>query len=62
MKIVIFELEDWEREAFEQLRKQHDVELLSAPLSRDSAIANPRIPAVRLRYEKMRVDSSYKVC
>jgi len=37
MKIVIFELEDWEREAFEQLRGEHEVELLSAPLTRETA-------------------------
>ena len=37
MKIVIFELEDWEREAFGRLREEHDLELLSAPLSRQTA-------------------------
>jgi D-lactate dehydrogenase len=37
MKIVIFELEDWERGAFEQLREGHDVELLSAPLTLETA-------------------------
>ncbi len=33
MKITIFELEDWERQAFEELGSQHEIELLSSPLS-----------------------------
>jgi len=37
MRIVVFELEDWEREAFERLHEEHDVELLSEPLSRENA-------------------------
>lgn len=37
MKIVVFELEDWEREAFTRLGEEHDLELLSGPLSVDSA-------------------------
>lgn len=37
MKMVIFELEDWEREAFGRLREEHEVVLLSKPLTRDSA-------------------------
>jgi D-lactate dehydrogenase len=36
MKIAVFELDDWEREAFEHLREEHDVTLLSAPLSGDT--------------------------
>ncbi len=32
MKITIFELEEWERQAFETLRNEHDLELLSSPL------------------------------
>jgi len=37
MKIVIFELEDWERGAFEPLAVDHDVKLLAEPLTRDRA-------------------------
>jgi D-lactate dehydrogenase len=37
MKIVIFELEDWEREAFGRLGEEHELELLSVPLSRQTA-------------------------
>ncbi len=37
MKITIFELEDWERQAFEKLGSQHEVELLSSPLSAKNA-------------------------
>jgi hypothetical protein len=33
MKIVIFELEDWEREAFKGLGDQHDL-VLTVPLLR----------------------------
>jgi D-lactate dehydrogenase len=33
MKITSFELEEWERQAFEKLRRQHDLELLSSSLS-----------------------------
>jgi D-lactate dehydrogenase len=37
MKITIFELEEWERQAFERLHRQHDVTLLSKPLSAANA-------------------------
>lgn len=37
VKIVIFELEDWEREAFSHLTDEHDVALRSAPLSKETA-------------------------
>ena len=37
MKIVVFELEKWEREAFGRLRENHEVVLLSESLTRDSA-------------------------
>jgi D-lactate dehydrogenase len=37
MKITIFELEEWERQAFEKLCRQHDVTLLSSPLSAENA-------------------------
>lgn len=33
MKITIFDLEDWEREGFESLSDQHEVTLLSEPLT-----------------------------
>jgi D-lactate dehydrogenase len=36
MKIAVFELDDWEREAFEHLREEHDVTLLAVPLSADT--------------------------
>ncbi len=35
MKIVIFELEEWEREAFARLGEEHDLELVSAPLTEE---------------------------
>ncbi len=37
MRIVIFELEDWEREAFRGLDDEHDLVLLSEPLAPESA-------------------------
>jgi len=37
MKIVIFELEDWERSAFEPLQDEHQVELQSSPLNAETA-------------------------
>jgi D-lactate dehydrogenase len=40
MKIVVFELEAWERGAFESLQKAHDVHLLDEPLSRETAEAH----------------------
>jgi len=33
MKVTIFELEEWERQAFETLRRHHDVDLCATPLS-----------------------------
>lgn len=33
MKITIFELEDWEREHFQELGRTHDVELVEGPLT-----------------------------
>ncbi|MFP4104575.1 MAG: hydroxyacid dehydrogenase [Phycisphaerae bacterium] len=37
MKIVVFELEDWEKESFSGLQDGHDLELLSEPLTRKKA-------------------------
>jgi D-lactate dehydrogenase len=37
MKIAIFDLEDWERQSFERLAGEHDLELLTEPLSMDNA-------------------------
>jgi D-lactate dehydrogenase len=37
MKVVVYELEDWERQAFEPLGEEHDVVLLSEPLTHDNA-------------------------
>lgn len=37
MKITIFDLEDWEREGFECLADEHDLTLLSEPLSAENA-------------------------
>lgn len=37
MKIVIFEVEEWERRAFENLRAEHEIEDVAEVLSRDNA-------------------------
>ncbi|SRR6056297_622600 len=37
MKIVIFEVEDWERKAFEQLQDEHEVQLTSGSLRAENA-------------------------
>ena len=37
MKIIVFELEDWEREVFERLSDEHEVALLSESLSPENA-------------------------
>jgi D-lactate dehydrogenase len=37
MRIVVFELEDWERAAFEPLCDEHDVQLLAEPLTQETA-------------------------
>lgn len=37
MKITIFDLEDWERESFERLADDHELQLLAEPLSLENA-------------------------
>ncbi len=37
MKMAIFDLEDWERQRFEQLANEHEVKLLTEPLTPDNA-------------------------
>ncbi len=46
MQITIFELEQWERQAFEQLREHHDVALLDRPLSAKTAAEHADVEAV----------------
>lgn len=40
MKITIFDLEDWERASFESLADEHEIRLLSEPLSLQNAAAH----------------------
>ena len=37
MKIIIFEAEDWERQAFESLQGEHQLEFADGPLTRENA-------------------------
>ncbi len=37
MKIVVFEIEDWERASFERLRASHEVSFVHEPLTEDNA-------------------------
>ncbi len=46
MKITIFELEEWERQAFERLRERHDVALLDRPLTARTAAEHADAEAV----------------
>ncbi len=46
MKMTIFDLEAWERQAFEDLRQQHDVKLLSNSLSAENASEHADTEAV----------------
>lgn len=39
MKIVVFEVEDWEREAFVSLHAEHQIEFVAGPLNRENAEA-----------------------
>ena len=39
MKIIVFEVEDWEREAFERLQAEHQIEFVARPLTRENAEA-----------------------
>lgn len=41
MKIVIYEIEPWEREAFEDLQAEHDVVFESSTLSTETALKHP---------------------
>src|SRR3989339_1292467 len=36
MKIIVFEIEEWERNAFDELKKHHDVEFVQEPLRMDN--------------------------
>lgn len=46
MKVVIFELEQWEREWFERIAEEHEVELLSEPLTPQNAFEHADAEAV----------------
>ena len=37
MKIIVFEVEDWERQAFETLQVENQIEFVSGPLTRENA-------------------------
>jgi len=37
MKIIVFEVEDWERQAFESLQGEHRIEFVEGPLSMENA-------------------------
>ncbi len=39
MKIIVFEVEDWERQAFESLQGEHRIEFVAAPLTTENAQA-----------------------
>lgn len=36
LKIVVFEVEEWERRAFEGLEAEYEIEFVEAPLSQDN--------------------------
>lgn len=46
MKIIVFEVEDWEREAFERLQAEHQIEFVARPLTRENAEAYSHAEAV----------------
>jgi lactate dehydrogenase-like 2-hydroxyacid dehydrogenase len=37
MKIIVFEVEDWERQAFESLQAEHQIEFVAGPLTPENA-------------------------
>lgn len=37
MKIIVFEVEDWERQAFERLQGEHRIEFVAGPLTGENA-------------------------
>ena len=46
MKINVFEVEDWEREAFVSLHAEHQIEFVAGPLTRENAEAYARAEVV----------------
>jgi D-lactate dehydrogenase len=46
MKIIVFEVEDWERRAFESLQGEHQIEFAAGPLNRENAEAYPQAEVV----------------
>ena len=46
MKIIVFEVEDWEREAFVSLHVEHQIEFVAGPLNRENAEAYARAEVV----------------
>ena len=46
MKIIVFEVEDWEREAFESLQAEHQIEFVAGPLTRKNTEAYSHAEAV----------------
>lgn len=46
MKIAVFEVEQWERQAFEALREAHEIEFVDAPLTRETVGRHADVEAI----------------
>lgn len=46
MKIIVFEVEDWERHAFESLQTAHQIEFTAGPLTQENAEAYSQAEAI----------------